>query len=112
MNNIAVGINLLFTGIFMVFLVLLFLMYIMKAISWFLGERPVANGGQSLPQPVTGELATDELVAVMTALGQVLPPGHQGVVRVNAAHNGSAEEDDMAIAAMAGALAVAMNRGK
>lgn len=106
MNNIAVGVELLFTGMVIVFLVLLFLMYVMKAISRLFGERPAVGGGRPTVLPLTTELPPEELAAVMTVLGKVLPPNQQAVVRISPQTAGDGEDEAMAVAAIAGALAV------
>ena len=103
MKTIGVGVELLLTGMVIVFLVLLFLMYVMKAISRLVGERPAAEGGRLLTPSVTAELTPEELVAVLTALGKVLPPNRQAVVRIDAQTAG--EEGAATAAAIAGALA-------
>ncbi len=111
MDNLSVGIELLFTGLFVVFLVLLFLMYLMKAISWLFGEegtsKVASTPQQMVAAPMASELSADELVAVMAAVGTVLPPNHQGVVRINAPQVNGTEEEQMAVAAIASALAAA-----
>mgnify|MGYP001429856860 CR=1 FL=1 len=104
MNNLAIGLELLFTGLFVVFLVLLFLMYLMKAISWAVGEKKTAPDYGPSPVPAA-EIGTEELIAVMAAVGKVLPNGHQAVVKVRPLHASGAEEAEMVVAAIAGALA-------
>jgi sodium pump decarboxylase gamma subunit len=107
-----VGIELLFTGLFVVFLVLLFLMYIMEAISWLFGEKStgkvVSAPQQMVAAPTASALSTDELVAVMAVVGRELPSNHSGVVRINEPQvNGGMEEEQMVVAAIASALAAA-----
>lgn len=111
MDKIAVGVELLFTGMVIVFLVLLFLMYVMKAISRLVGERSAVESGRLLSPPPTAELPPEELVAIMTALGKVLPPNHQAVVRIGAQTATDGEDEAMVAAAIAGALAAAMKPG-
>ena len=111
MENMSVGIELLFTGLFVVFLVLLFLMYIMKAISWLFGAESTSKVASAPQQMVAAgaasALSTDELVAVMAAVGKALPPNHQGVVRINVPQVNGTEEEQMAVAAIASALVAA-----
>ncbi|HHT48482.1 MAG TPA: hypothetical protein GXZ98_04225 [Firmicutes bacterium] len=108
MDRIMVGVELLFTGMLIVFLVLLFLMYVMKAISRLFGEETVAEGVRSIPVPSTTELPPEEVVAIMTALGKVLPSNGQAVVKIASPSVGDTEDEAQAVAAIAGALAVAI----
>jgi len=104
-NTIVVGLQLLLTGMVIVFLVLLFLMYVMKVISRLAGERPPAEKVRFQSTPPSAELSPEELVAVLTALGKVLPPNRQAVVRISAQTAGE-EDEAMMAAAITGALAV------
>lgn len=109
MNNLAVGIELLFTGMTITFLVLVFLMYIMKATSALVAKQEVSKGepAKVTPLPVqvpSDGLADDELVAIMAALGKVLPANQQAVVRVAPQTTTGVAEDEL-VAAIAGAVA-------
>ncbi len=108
MNKIAVGVELLFTGMVIVISVLLFLMYLMKAMSRLVGEESVAESGRQMATPPTTELPPEEMVAVMTALGKVFPPNQQAVVRIGSQTAGAGEDETMTVAAIAGALAAVM----
>jgi sodium pump decarboxylase gamma subunit len=108
-NNLAVGIELLFTGMTITFLVLVFLMYIMKATSALVAKQEVSKGepAKVTPLPVqvpSDGLADDELVAIMAALGKVLPANQQAVVRVAPQTTTGVAEDEL-VAAIAGAVA-------
>jgi sodium pump decarboxylase gamma subunit len=108
-NNLAVGVELLVTGMSITFLVLVFLMYLMKATSWLIArqeapkEEPAKATSLSVQKSSEG-LADAELVAIMAALGKVLPANQQAVIRV-APQGATGAADEEVVAAIAGALA-------
>ncbi|NLW59001.1 MAG: OadG family protein [Firmicutes bacterium] len=109
MSNLAVGVELLITGMLTTFLVLILLMYIMKATSTLIARQAETEAEPAVPSPQLAqepstELGDAELVAIMAALGKVLPAGQQAVVRVTPLAATGAEEEEM-VAAIAGALA-------
>ena len=109
MSNLVVGIELLFTGMLITFLVLLFLMYMMKATSALIAKYSATERDPAIPSPLTAEvpsaeLVDEELVAMLAVLGKVLPANQQAVVRVTPLAATGAEEERM-VAAIAGALA-------
>ncbi|NLM37935.1 MAG: OadG family protein [Firmicutes bacterium] len=120
MNNLAVGIELLFTGMFTTFLVLVFLMYQMKVTSALIAKRSApeeksasptkAEPALTAPRTTTvaagpsAGLAADELVAIMAALGKVLPANQKAVVRITPPSTSGVAEEEM-VAAVVGALA-------
>lgn len=110
MNNLAVGIELLFTGMSITFLVLVFLMYLMKATSALIAKYSMAERECTMPpqlsvQVPSDEMADAELVAMMTVLGKVLPANKKAVVKVAPQGVTDAEETERMVAAIAGALA-------
>lgn len=119
MNNLAVGIELLFTGMLTTFLVLVFLLFLMKATSALINKQSAPEKEPAAPEmkPATPapraetvaavpseDLATDELVAIMTALGMVLPANHKAVVRVAPPSTTGVGEEEL-VAAIVGAMA-------
>lgn len=106
MNNLAVGVELLLSGMLIVFLVLVFLMYLMKAIYAVVGDKPTAEEKHPVAPPlsteITADVSAEELVAIMSVLGKVLPADQQAVVKVTPT---AAEEEERLVAAIAGALA-------
>ena len=110
MNNLAVGIELLFTGMTITFLVLVFLMYLMKATSWLIARQEAPEGEPAKATPLSvqvpsEELADEELIAISAVLGKVLPANLKAVVRVSPLTATGAEEEERVVAAIAGALA-------
>lgn len=100
-----VGLELLLTGLAVVFMVLLFLMYLMKLLAVVAG--PKQEKVQTLPKPpviVKEELQDDELIAVMAALSGLLPKNKQAVVRFKARGSAGSADDEPEIAALIGAL--------
>lgn len=83
MNELRVGVELLFSGIIIVFLVLLVLMYVMKGLSTL-----VAKLSPSTPQVTPSQTqavkdsSDDELAAVVAVIAQKLPKGHHFTVKI------------------------------
>ena len=107
MNNLAVGVELLLSGMLIVFLVLVFLMQSkLKAIYAVVGDKPTAEEKHPVAPPlsteITADVSAEELVAIMSVLGKVLPADQQAMVKATPT---AAEEEERLVAAIAGALA-------
>ncbi|HBK67614.1 MAG TPA: hypothetical protein DDZ91_03145 [Firmicutes bacterium] len=85
MSNLMVGVELLISGLIIVFLVLLFLMYVMKLMSVLFGKQPseVRISKQPLAT-ISADPGEEELVAVMAVIASLLPKNKQAIVRLKA----------------------------
>lgn len=85
MNDLGVGVELLFSGLIIVFLVLLLLMYVMKGLSALVAKlSPETPQVTSNPTQVIPDSSDDELAAVVAVVAQKLPKDHNFTVTIQA----------------------------
>ena len=104
MNNLMVGLEILLSGLTTTFVVLLFLMFIIKLMSVLVGKEPTKI--KTTEQPLVtspDELEDEEFVAMMAVLSKLLPEHKQAVVRFREIKPVGGDEDE-SVAAMVAAI--------
>jgi Na+-transporting methylmalonyl-CoA/oxaloacetate decarboxylase gamma subunit len=104
MNNLMVGFEILLSGVATTFIVLIFLMFVIKLMSVLVGKEPAKM--KVAGQPLTtspDELKDEEFVAMMAVLSKLLPEHKQAVVRFREIKSAGGDEDE-SVAAMVAAI--------
>ncbi len=97
-----VGVEILFSGLTTTFIVLLFLMFIIKLMSELIGKEPAKVETTKQPPAISpDELKGEEFIAMMAVLSKLLPEQKQAIVRFREINSAGGNEDESVAAIMA-----------